>query len=315
MNYQNFCEQIKETVGSLLGKEYNVRLVKTDKLNGLTLMSLVILKKEDIIAPNIYLEPYYSEFQINKNIDLIADSIISLYHSSNKRTELASIPYTDYLTVKDRIFCKLINYDKNRSLLNNIPHKRYLDLAVIFCILVKKDGDGLASITVKNELMEQWGITVDSLYEKAIENTPQLFIPSVQSMEDIIRGIISDQLPSGEDIDGMDELLPELLNQQNPPYRNPPMYVAGNQYGLGGAIWLLQSEELHKLSRKINSNLYILPSSVHELIIIPYTERISKDDLFTMVKDVNATQVALDEFLADNVYLYTREEDTILPLF
>jgi hypothetical protein len=315
MNYQNFCERIKETVGSLLGEDYNVRLVKTEKLNGLILTSLVILKKEDNIAPNIYLEPYYSEFQINRKIELIADSIISLYHSANKRTELASIPITDYLTIKDQLFCKLINYAKNRSLLNGIPHIRYLDLAVIFCIMVKMDGEGLASFTVKNELMEQWGVTIDNLYEKAIENTPLLFIPSVQPMEDIIRGIISDHYPSGEYIGGMDEFLPELLTQQDLSGKNTPMYVAGNKYGLGGAAYLLQKDELHRLSCKLNSNLYILPSSVHELIIIPYTDSISKDNLLTMVQDVNATQVAPDEFLSDNVYLYTQEEDAILPLF
>jgi hypothetical protein len=278
-------------------------------------MSLVILKKEDTMAPNIYLEPYYSEFQINRNIELIADNIISLYNSSNKRTELADIPFTDYLTVMDRLFCKLINYDKNRSLLNNIPHKRYMDLAVIFCILVKKDDEGLASITVKNELMEQWAVTVDSLYEKAIENTPRLFEPSVQPMENIIRGIISNQIPSGENFDYMDECFPELLTQQDSSGKNSPMYVASNKCGLGGATFLLQNNELHKLSHKLNSNLYILPSSVHELIIIPYTDKISKDDLLSMVKDVNATQVAPEDFLADNVYLYSREEYTTLPLF
>lgn len=315
MNYQNFCEQIKKTIEALLGEEYNVRLVKTDKLNGLTLMSLVILEKEDTMAPNIYLEPYYSEYQINGKIELIADSIISLYHYSNKRTELASIPFTNYFTVKDQLFCKLINYEKNRTLLNNIPHKRYLDLAIIFCVLVKIDGDGLASITVKNDLMEQWAITVDSLYEKAIENTPLLFKPSVQPMEDIIKGIIGDQYPFDEGTDGMNELLPELLIQQNSSSKNSQMLVCGNQYGLGGAAYLLQKDELHKLSRKLNSNLYILPSSIHELIIIPYSDRISKDDLLTMVQDVNATQVAPDEFLADNIYLYSREEDTTLPLF
>jgi hypothetical protein len=315
MNYENFCEQIKETVRSLLGEKNNVRLIKTNKLNGITLMSLAILGEGDTMAPNIYLEPYYSEFQISGKIEVIADSIISLYHSANKRTELASIPFTDYSTVKDRLFCKLINYEKNRTLLNNIPHKRYLDLAVIFCILVKKDGDGLATITVQNELMEQWAVTVDNLYENAIENTPLLFKPSVQPMEDIIKGIIGDQYSSAEGTDGMNELLPELLIQQNTSSKNPPMLVCGNQYGLGGAAYLLQKDELHKLSRKLNSNLYILPSSVHELIIIPYTDRISKDDLLTMVQDVNATQVAPEEFLADNVYLYTREEDTTLPLF
>lgn len=314
MNYENFCEQIKETVGSLLGEEYSVRLVKTDKLNGLTLISLVILGHEDTMAPNIYLEPYYVEFKITGKIKSISDKIISLYHSANKRPELADIKFTDYLTIKDRIFCKLINYDKNRSFLNNIPHKRYLDLAVIFCLLVKKDGKGLASITIKNELMEQWVITVDNLYEKALENTPLLFKPSVQPMEDIIRGIISDKHPSGDGTDGMDEFLPELLTQQH-LFNNPPMFVAGNRCGLGGAAYMLQKGELHTLSHKLNSNLYILPSSIHELMIIPYTDSISKDALLTMVQEVNATQVAPDEFLADNVYLYIREEDTVLPLF
>jgi hypothetical protein len=162
--------------------------------------------------------------------------------------------------------------------------------------------------------MEHWAVTVDTLYEKALSNTPLLFKPSVQPMEDIIRCLVNDHLQTDE-INGLQDILPSPLFSQNSNAINPPMYVAGNIYGLAGATWLLQKEELRTLSRKLSSNLYILPSSIQEIIIIPYTDRISKDNLLTMVQEVNSTQVAPDEFLADNVYLYTREDDSILPLF
>jgi hypothetical protein len=315
MNFQDFCEQVKDAVQSSLGAAYNARLVKTDKLNGLTLISLVILKEGDIIAPNIYLEPFYSEFQLCGHVSLIADKVLSLYQSVNKRPELADIPFSDYNTVKDRLFCKLINYGRNQSLLSSIPHIRYMDLAVIFCILVKKDDDGFASITVNNDLMEQWAVTADILNKKALENTPLLFEFTVQPMEDIISSIINDQLLPCDDNNGMNKNLPDFLYPRNSSGKIPAMYVASNKYGLNGAAWLLQKNELQALSRKLSSNLYILPSSIHEIIVIPYTNGISKNDLFTMVQEVNTTQVAPDEFLADNVYLYTQEDDAILPLF
>lgn len=315
MKYKYFCETMKATVQSHLGDNYNVRLVQTDKLNGLTLMSLVILKKEEIIAPNIYLEPFYSEFQVNGQIDLTANRIINKYRSTGTETGLVNLPFTDYDAISNRLFCKLINYDLNHSILNNAPHIKFMDLAVVFCILVKNDGNGFASVTVKNELMDQWAVTVEELYEKALENTPVLFEATVQPMEDVIRGILGDENPLVEEDNFMDEFLSDALSDQQSSCSNSSMFVAGNNYGLSGASWLLQRNELHALSRKLSSSLYILPSSVHELIVIPCSDRISKNALLSMVQEVNSTQVAPEDFLSNNVYLYTIEDDILLPLF
>ncbi len=315
MKYQDFCETMKATVQSVLGDYYNVRLVQTDILNGLTLMSLVILKKEESIAPNNYLEPFYSEFQVNSQIDLTADRIINKYRSIGTEDGLADLPFTNYDAISDRLFCKLINYDLNQSILTNAPHLKFMDLAIVFCILVKNDGNGFASVTVKNELMDQWAITVEELYEKALENTPILFKATVQPMEDVIRGILGDENPLIEEDNSMDEFLSDALSDQQLSCSNSSMFVAGNKYGLSGASWLLQRNELHALSHKLSSSLYILPSSVHELIVVPCSDRISKNALFSMVQEVNSSQVAPEEFLSNNVYLYTMEDDTLLPLF
>ena len=313
MNYQDFCENVKHIVQSSLGADYNISLVKSNKLNGLTLVSLVILKKEEAMASNIYLEAFYSEYQISGHLPSIAEKIISLYQTADKNLRIPGNLLLEFHSAKDRLYCKLINYEKNRTLLSNVPHVRWFDLAIIFCILVKKDCEGIAFITVNNGLMERWTVTVDAIYSKALENTPHLFEASVQPMEDIIRGIINDKHPSSGS--SMDEIIPDILSDYSSSGKISPMYVAGNTYGLGGAAWLLQRDELRTLSRKLNTSLYILPSSIHELIIIPYSDRISKNDLLTMVQEVNSTQVATDEFLADNVYLYTRKDDAILPLF
>jgi hypothetical protein len=315
MKYQDFCEIMKATVQSLLGDDYNVRLVQTDRLNGLTLMSLVILKKEENIAPNIYLEPFYSEFQVNSQIDIIANKIITKYLLTGQETGLAGLPFTDYNAINNRLFCKLINYDRNHSILNNAPHIKFMDLAVVFCILVKNDSSGYASVTVKNELMDLWAVTVEELYEKALENTPVLFESTVQPMEDVIRGILGAEDQLIEEDNSMDEFISDVLSDQYASCSNSSMFVAGNKNGLGGASWLLQRNELQALSHKLGSSLYILPSSVHELIVVPCSDRISKNALLSMVQEVNSTQVAPEEFLSNNVYLYTMEDDTLLPLF
>ncbi len=315
MNYQDFCNEVKIAVQASLGDDHKVRLEQTDKLNGLTLISLVILKKGETVTPNIYLEAYYSEYQISRQISVIAEKIISIYKTADKKPVLSTCLLSDFNTVKDQLYYKLINQEKNIAFLKNVPHIKWMDLAVIFCILVKKDSEGIGSITVNNDLMERWRVTVDTLYSTASSNTPLLFESMVKPMDEIIKTLVFNQDPKFGDDNYDDTLMADIVQVQHTRNHNQSMYVAGNKSGLNGAAWLLQMNEVHNLSKSLGNDLFILPSSIHEVIVVPFTKDISQNDLYQMVREVNATQVAPEEFLSDNVYLYKMEDDTLTPLY
>lgn len=228
---------------------------------------------------------------------------------------LSTCLLSDFNTVKDQLFFKLINCEKNKAFLKNVPHIKWMDLAVIFCILVKKDSEGIGSITVNNDLMERWRLTVDILYSTASGNTPLLFESMVKPMDEIIKTLVFNPDPKFGDDNYDDTLMADIVQKQHTRNHNQPMYVAGNKSGLNGAAWLLQMNEVRKLSKSLGNDLFILPSSIHEVIVVPFTNEISQNDLYQMVCDVNATQVAPEEFLSNNVYLYTMEDDTLTPLY
>ncbi len=315
MNYQDFCNHVMYKVKDIMGNEYEVSLIKADKVNGITFISLTILKKGETVAPNIYLESYYSEYENGVQLSLIVDNIVSFYYSVDKKPILPTFLLSDFDNVKDRLYCKLINYNKNISLLSAVPHIKWMDLAIIFCVLVSNDPNGISSITVKFDLFEQWGVTVETIYATALTNTPLLFEPTVKSMDDIISSLVSEQPSWPNDCESFDEIIMDMLQQNKSGDNRKLMFVAGNILGIYGASWLLQKDELNDISNSLDGNLFILPSSIHEVIIIPFTKEISTKNLLQMVCAVNATQVSPEDFLSDNVYLYTRENDTLLPLF
>jgi len=315
MHYSVFCNNVKENVQTNLGIEYNVNIIKVDKLNGLILQSMVIHKDQETISPNIYMEQYYEKYQSGESIESLAALIIFDYFRADKQSKISVPNLTEFDSVKDKLFFKLINFNKNQELLKSIPHIKWLDLAIIFSILLKKDSDGIGSCHVKNELISSWEVDLDCIFEHAKENTPILFGSSVRSMDEIIRGMISQDFIKGEVPSNVDDMFDLLLPRDNNIENPNKMYVASNTVGINGASWLLYKNELHTFSSFLQMDLYILPSSIHEIILIPSNKGISNHELLNMVKEVNCSQVPVNEVLSDNVYFYEREQDKIHALF
>lgn len=89
------------------------------------------------------------------------------------------------------------------------------------------------------------------------------------------------------------------------------MYLLTNQTKLYGATCLLYKDILKEFTDKLDANLFIIPSSVHEVILVPVSDALSNEYLTDLIREVNATELSLDEALSDHVYLYTREDDAI----
>lgn len=182
--------------------------------------------------------------------------------------------------VQERIVTRLINLESNREFLKDIPHIKIHDLAVVFYLLIRADEDEQMTTVISNTLLEYWRISVKELKAVAWKNSqklmPSVFVP-------------------------LERLFGESL----------PLYVLSHQHGLYGAVAMLYPGMLKEAAEEIGSDLVVLPSSVNEVLLLPYEEGISLHDLRHLVQFVNRTEVPEEERLSDNVYVYRQAEDTL----
>lgn len=311
MNYVKFIEMIRIKVETIMGARYEVKIHQVDKINYDQLQGIVIRDMNQDIAPTIYLENYFDEYKMGRSIVDIVNEIIMIY-KNNKDINIAIDQINEYRKIKDKVFYKVINYKKNEKKLEKIPHYKMLDLAIIFCLLVNHDSNGIGCITINQELIDKWNVTSNDLYHDAQKNTPYLFPPKVKSMKEVIKSIILKELSEDENFEETDEILSMFMDTSEDENQ---MFVATNTDGINGAAWLCYENELESFGKLINSSFYILPSSIHEVILLPSQEKMEPQTLLEMVKDVNNTQVADNEILSNNIYRYEKDEGKLIALF
>ena len=308
-DYNTFINEITRMVKKMMGEEFTVRIYKVTKNNSLELDSLVLLREGKNFAPNIYLIPYYEAYTEGTSIKELADRLCGIYQH-------CAVPIVDekftysYEDMKPYIIYRLVSYDKNKKLLEKVPHIKFLDLAITFHCLVREDEEGIGTIRVTNEHTQQWAATLHELHDLAINNTKRLFPPTIRSMEEVIKSMLTNEFNTGEGDDLSEELLDRFIDN-NSDSSNQKMYILSNQKGINGASCLIYDNVLREFSNHIHSDFYILPSSIHEIILVPYEKEITIETLTEMVKDVNRTQVAGDEVLSDRVYFFSRENNAI----
>jgi hypothetical protein len=306
-SYSTFIGDITEMVSKMMGEEYNVRIYKVTKNNSLELDSLVILKSDHNFSPNIYLLPYYEEYLQGAGIKEIAVKICKTYKENSIPRLKENFSYS-YENMKPFIIYRLVNYSRNKKLLEKIPHMKYLDLAITFHCLVRDDDDGIGTIRITNEHMKLWDTTLAKLQEQSSENTNRIFQPVIRSMDEVILGILNENTIAENENGGI-----EITSEIECPNgsQEHKMYILSNRKGINGATCLLYDNILKNFSKQVNSDLYILPSSIHEVILVPFDKTVSRDALGEMVRDINRTQVASDEVLSDQVYIYSRKNNMI----
>ena len=206
--------------------------------------------------------------------------------------------------LKDKVFFSLINAEQNRELLNTVPHREFEDLAIVYRWNIGAASDGVYTNLVNNDLAEKEGLTENDLYNAASKNTNELFPVSIKNMNEVIGEMIF-----GES--GIDEEMQKEFSEvmQETPDENC-MYVITNESKLFGAASMLYEEPIHELAEQVGGDLYILPSSVHEVIAVP-ADFGSPKELAEMVYEVNMEQVDINDRLSNQVYHYDRDLRTL----
>lgn len=292
LGFKDFCNEIKEALPSYL-KECDIeeiRLGKVRKNNGMEYTGMTVMESDVKVAPNIYLDGYYADYLDGTDFEEILRRIAADYN--NARENIPGL-LPENLYDKEKLYVRLVNYNKNEDMLKNVPHRQYLDMAVTVHMLVKKDEDGMASFAVTNDMTGRFGMTGDELLESAMKNTQKLFPAKINSLFGQI-----------EEMGGKD------LSYMRQPGM-PEMYVLTNDCGTNGAACMFYDNVMKEAAALFNRSFSILPSSVHELLLVPDSLGIPADELADMVRFFNRTVVSGGEVLSDSVYRYDREKNEI----
>lgn len=298
MEYNEFKELVQDKIMDYLPEGYQhlkpevsaIAKVNTT-LDGLTLRPERIA--DTVASPTVYINNLYETYRdTGKSLDAILTQTAKVFVDSLNDSQKIVGQMEDALkNFKEKVTFKLINYEQNKKYLADRPHRQFHDLAVVYGVEVLTDKDFTGSAVVTNSLMETLGATEEELFQLAKENTRNLNPPRVKSMYDMMLGLARDN--------GF-EMPPELPADSE-------MYVITNKKGINGASSLFYEDLLHELSGKLQADLYILPCSIHEVIVIPDNGYVDLEYMADMVHDINSTMVDLTEQLSNQVYHYNRE--------
>ena len=300
MNYEEFKQTVREELEKLFPEEYEIDIRKIQKVNQ-ELDGLHVIKKNATVnaTPTIYVQSLYKEYKNGTSLDEIISSLhLSIMENLSNSERIAALVNFD--TAKENIVFELINTEQNKSLLQNVPNRSWNDLSIIYRWIVEKGQEGTASAIITHDLAERLGFDEEQLYNIATQNTKQIFPVQVVSMNEMIREVLMNDLP-----EEMEALVPEM-----DIFSESAMYVITNSIKKRGAASLLYEEELHKLSEQLGTDLYILPSSIHETIAIS-ADFGTPEELTLMVQSVNGEALEPEEKLSNNVYHYNRAKREI----
>lgn len=208
--------------------------------------------------------------------------------------------FLSYGQVKDRIVYRLINTERNKELLADVPHMEFMDLSIIFKCRISQNETNMASLLVHNAHAKLWGVSVETLYQDAKENTQKLEGYRIKDMA----GVMHDMMSRIPEEFACDSNIADSLGGIS-------LYVLTNKSGMEGSSCMLYSDVLRDFSDAVGSSFYIIPSSIHELLILPVWDVENGREISDMIREVNDTQVQQDEILSYSLYCYNMEDGQI----
>ena len=291
MTYFQFVHAVEMKVKEWAAEDLSVYVHSAVKNNGTRRHGLTIAKEDVNIFPTIYLEEYYQQFQNGISLDRIAKDILNLYREVRFQHSFENGFLKDYQQIKGKIVYHLVNRKANQELLEEVPYEEYLDLAVIYYVLLEVNPYGMASLLIRDEHLELWDVTAGEVACQARRNTRRLLPYEFGTMSALLEEL---SVISGEDsVDGEDG-------------GKEFMYVLSNQIRSYGAAAILYESLLEGIGAYLEENYYVLPSSVHEVIIVPQSAVPGKRELDVLVADVNETQVEEEDRLSGHAYYFDR---------
>ena len=300
MNFKEFEEKTIEYLNEQYEGEAEVSVKDVIKNNGIILRGITICFKGVNISPTIYLNDLYRDYERGDSFEEVCAQMKKMIDDAAVRDDVDISFIKSYEDMKERVLCKLINTEKNRDYLENVPHVDFLDLSVVFYTIISDNAFGSGTIVITNDYFKAWNIPVETLFEDAKENTRCLLGGNSTYIEDVIVSLLNER----HNAFGKDDF--KELFKENEGQDKLPMYVLTNRVKTLGASCILDSERLYDFSEELDSDLFILPCSVHETILLPTTMGYDPEVLSGMVREINDSEVSKTDYLSDSVYRFSR---------
>ena len=310
MSYEEFSDVMLNAINENLPTERKLTIRKVNKNNSTQKDGIVFSDMESfLISPTFYMDDFYANYLKSEfPIDDFALEISDFYKRDYDPTPLELLDIESIDDIKNRLALKVVNTELNKSLLEEIPSIPFLDLSIVFLIL-NIEGDGNVSSTIlTNELLKDFDITIDELYEIALSNTEDLLGVKITDMASLLIDMLT-SAPFNPERDNAEEL-EKIIEEIHKDQEKINMYVMTNRTGFNGATTMLMSP-LKNFACDLEKDIYIIPASIHEVILIPVTSEISLDSLLRIVEDVNQRELKKSEILSNNVYYYNYEACTL----
>lgn len=309
MVFDEFKHIIAESITGYL-KECDVdevRLIDITKNNDTKKTGIMIMEKDESISPTIYLEDFYKGYQEGQDLE---DILLDISTCFEKSKQCGKILYErdyndlmDYEKVKDQIIVRAVGLEKNQEYLADKIYDVKNDMALVYFILVEKEESYIQTCAIHQGILDKYGISKNEISELAIENTQRLFPPTLKSMENVLREMIMPDYQA--DHKSFDQSLCEM--SQTGVGDIPCMLILSNEDCINGATAIFYPDILATITKELGTDVYVLPSSIHEVILVPKNGEIQENQLTNMVREVNATQVDDQEVLTNHTYEYCRE--------
>ena len=231
MNYSQFMIKMKEALVERLGAAIEVEMVSVPKNNGVVMQGIALRRPGEKIVPTIYTEGFYADYLEGRDLEDILEDFLDIYENQDGAETPDVDFYSDYEKVRNRLAIKLVNREKNRAMLTGMPHREFLDMAAIFYCLVETPFAGTAAILIKNAHRENWGVTVDELYEDALANAERMLPGTIRSMEELLsRMMLEADMPMWEWRKEVQDDFPKLegVCEENRKFSGIPLLVLTN---------------------------------------------------------------------------------------
>ncbi|WP_455951086.1 DUF5688 family protein [Eubacterium sp.] len=310
MDIKEFQKKLVETINE---KTENAVIEAKEVIgnNGVKRHGLVMKGITQYTNPVIYIDKEYERYSDEEEIDDIYDisqRIIQIYELSKNEDigqEEMVKNINDWNWAKNKVMFTLVNTDKNKEMLKAVPSTPFLDLSYTYYIQLQNGNFENGNVRIKNEYLDRWDITLEELHKQAVKNLMKFTEEEMEPMVDVVLKIL---------FEGNDEFKEEgtkFIREVNSESEYSEMHVLSTTSHIYGAVYMFYSSKIKALADKLDSDLYILPSSIHELILIPVLENEEVETLREMVNQVNEESVENIDYLSDNVYRFNRNTEEI----
>ncbi len=294
MNFQNFKEQFVEDVKRYLyenGKEdVRIEVNQVDKMNQ-SYEAMTVVPEGSAIGINIPIKDYFKAYEDGIAYHNIVEKISAdIVEHIAKMPEIDLTFLRDYEKVKERLSIEVVSAERNAEQLENVPHKLMEDMAVVYRINISLGHAEEGTVLVNNHLLESYGISPEQLHTDAEKNSAIIKPIILKGIGDVMRSMMS---PEEAELFGVDELEADEI-----------LYVATVPDKIKGAGVLAYDGFMDYATQKLEGDFFVLPSSVHEILLVKDDGSMSYQELQALVKSVNATEVSPEDQLTNSVYHY-----------